>query len=71
MKRRVTFLYNLDSPFDPKQLEVDKTLLQIKSLKAAREERWTTSLYDWPQEVQRSPAPWRAITDFWNSYGWL
>ena len=51
MKRRITFIYDPDSPFDPKQLEIEKKRLKLSSLKAAREEQWTTNIYDLPQEV--------------------
>lgn len=71
MKRRITFLYDSDSTFDPQQLQVEKKSVQIKSLKAAREERWTTNLYDLPQEVWKDGAPYMAVTECPNSYGWL
>ena len=51
MKRRITFIHEPEDRFDPKQLDVQKDWLQIKSLKAAREERWTASLAELPQEV--------------------
>ena len=51
MKRRITFIHGPDDQFNPEQLDLQKDSLQVKSLKAAREERWTASLSELPQEV--------------------
>ena len=54
MKRRVTFIVEQDSAFDPKKLDIRGDLLSVKSLQAAREERWTVGLDILPQEVPNS-----------------
>lgn len=51
MKERTTFVHGPGDPFDPKQLQLQNDTLTIKSLKAAREDRITLSLYELPQEV--------------------
>ena len=51
MRQRITLVHGPDDPFDPKQLRADVNALHVKSLKAAREDRLTFSLYELPQEV--------------------
>lgn len=51
MKARVTFVYGSEDAFDPSQLQLEKSALHIKSLKAAREDRITLGLHELPQEV--------------------
>jgi len=51
MKERITFVHGSEDAFNPKQLELQKDSLQVRSLKAAREDRITLSLYELPQEV--------------------
>lgn len=55
MKERITFIHNPDGDFDAERLTVTKTSVQIKALKASREERLTLSPHELPQEVRRSP----------------
>lgn len=69
MKRRITFVYEQDRPFDPKQLEVDKKSLHIKSLEAAREERWTINLFGLPQEVWKDGVKVSVVAKCQNRYG--
>lgn len=51
MKERITFIHPQNSPFDPNRLSVGKDVVQLKDLKAAREERLTFSWHELPQEV--------------------
>ena len=51
MKRRVTFVHGADDAFDPEQLRLENDILQLQSLKAAREDQWTFSFSELPQEV--------------------
>lgn len=51
MRQRITLVHGPNDPFDPKQLRADVNSLQVKSLKVAREDRLTFSLYELPQEV--------------------
>lgn len=51
MKERITFIHPKDRAFDPNQLCISKDFVQIKNLKAAREERLTFSWHELPQEV--------------------
>ncbi|KAL8667585.1 MAG: hypothetical protein Q9202_000440 [Teloschistes flavicans] len=50
MKERITFIHPQDNTFDPSQLSVNKHSVQIKGLKAAREERLTFSWHELPQD---------------------
>ncbi|KAI4285222.1 MAG: hypothetical protein L6R38_000828 [Xanthoria sp. 2 TBL-2021] len=50
MKERITFIHNTDGDFDAERLIVAKTSVQIKALKASREERLTLSPHELPQE---------------------
>lgn len=52
MQERITFVHGPEDPFDPKQLSLRDDTLHVQSLKAAREDRVTLSLYELPQEVQ-------------------
>ena len=54
MKERITFLHEAEDAFKPEQLRIEKETLYVKSLKAAREDRVTASLYELPQEVRAS-----------------
>ena len=56
MKERITFLHHADHAFDPKQLQLQKDSLRVKSLKAARQDRLTLGLDELPQEVSNSQA---------------
>ena len=60
MKKRITFLHDAEDAFKPEQLRIEKETLYVKSLKAAREDRVTASLYELPQEVRAS----RNLTQF-------
>ena len=51
MKERITFVHEAEDAFKPEQLRIEKETLYVKSLKAAREDRVTASLYELPQEV--------------------
>lgn len=51
MRERITFIHGSEDAFNPQQLDVQKKSLQVKSLKAAREDRLTFGLYELPQEV--------------------
>lgn len=52
MKERTTFLHSADDVLDLEQFELSPNSLQVKSLRAAREERLTFSLEDLPHEVR-------------------
>ena len=54
MKERITFVYGAEDAFNPEQLQIKSDALYVKSLKAAREDRVTVSLYELPQEVGES-----------------
>lgn len=57
MRERITFVHGAEDAFDPKQLQIqEENSLHIKSLKAAREDRMTASLYELPQEVPKAHA---------------
>ncbi|KAL9128667.1 MAG: hypothetical protein Q9217_002695 [Psora testacea] len=57
MRRRVTFIHDKEDAIDPSEYEISSDSLQIRGLKAAREDRWTASLYELPQEeVYTKPA---------------
>lgn len=62
MKERITFIHNTDGDFDAERLIVAKTSVQIKALKASREERLTLSPHELPQEVRCSPLPISNLT---------
>ena len=65
MRERITFVHGSDDAFDPKQLDLQDNVLNVKSLRAAREDRLTLGLYDLPQEVQHH-ASWtlpESLTD--------
>lgn len=51
MKERITFVHGAEDAFNPEQLQIEKDTLYVKSLKAAKEDRVTASLYELPQEV--------------------
>lgn len=51
MRERITFVHGADDVFKPEQLQLDNDTLHVKSLKAAREDRFTFSLHELPQEV--------------------
>ncbi len=51
MRERITFVRGAEDAFNPEQLQIQKEALYVKSLKAAREDRLTASLYELPQEV--------------------
>ena len=44
MKRRVTYINRANDAFDQDQIEVDKSSIQLRDLKAAREDRLTLAL---------------------------
>lgn len=54
MRERITFIRSPDGDLDAKSLTVSKTSVQIKALKASREERLTLSAHELPQEVRCS-----------------
>ena len=51
MRERITFVHGAEDAFNPEQLQINSDTLYVKSLKAAREDRVTASLYELPQEV--------------------
>ena len=51
MRERITFVHGAEDAFNPNQIQIKSDTLYIKSLKAAREDRVTASLYELPQEV--------------------
>ncbi|KAL6713062.1 protease B nonderepressible form [Lecanora helva] len=51
MKQRTTFVHDSEDAFDPKQIRLDRDVVHIESLKAAREDRLTLGLYELPQEI--------------------
>ena len=51
MRERITFVHGAEDAFNPDQIQIESDTLYIKSLKAAREDRVTASLYELPQEV--------------------
>ena len=57
MRQRITFIHEAEDTFSPDQLQVRNDTLDIKSLRAAREDRFTFSPQELPQEViARVPA---------------
>ena len=54
MRERITFVHGAEDAFNPEQLQIQKDALHVKSVKAAREDRVTASLYELPQEVGES-----------------
>ena len=52
MKRRITFIHEKEDAIDPKKYNVTGQSIHIQGLKAIREDRWTASLYELPQEVR-------------------
>lgn len=50
MKKRLTFIHQAGSAIDPSSVHLENDTLHL-SLKAAREDRLTFSLYELPQEV--------------------
>ena len=54
MRERITFVHGAEDAFNPDQIQIESDTLYIKSLKAAREDRVTASLYELPQEVGES-----------------
>ena len=51
MKERITFVLTTDENVDLKHLDVGENSVRMKSLKAAREERFTFFPHELPQEV--------------------
>ena len=51
MKERITFIQSSGDEFSPQQLQLQNGTLHVKTIKAAREDRLTFSLYELPQEV--------------------
>lgn len=69
MRQRTTFVHGFNGKHDPRQLYAEYNAVHVKSLKAAREDRLTLSLYELPQEVLISDVPARlSVTDY-ISYG--
>lgn len=54
MRERITIVHGAEDAFNPDQIQVNSDTLYIKSLRAAREDRVTASLYELPQEVGES-----------------
>ena len=51
MQERITFVHGAQDAFDPDQLVVTRDSVRISSLAAAREDRFTFSLHQLPEEV--------------------
>ena len=51
MRERSTFVHGAHDAFDPEQLVVDQEAVQVRRLKAAREDRLTLGFSELPQEV--------------------
>lgn len=52
MRRRITYIYGAESPFDPdQQARVSNDALSIRGLNAAKEERLTFGFDEFPSEV--------------------
>ena len=51
MRERITFVHGPEDAFTPDQIQPTSDTLCLQSLKAAREDRVTASLYELPQEV--------------------
>lgn len=70
MRERITFVHGAEEAFDPEQLRLDNDTLQVKSLKAAQEDRLTFSFHELPQEVlsDNEQQLFELITDS-DSYG--
>jgi hypothetical protein len=51
MKRRVTYVFDGDSPFEPDQAQLTDAALLIRDLHAAKEDRATFSFTELPAEV--------------------
>ena len=69
MRERITFVHGAEDAFNPDQIQLKSDTLYIKSLKAAREDRVTASLYELPQEVEESPNLSRFCIAEKDSYG--
>ncbi|KAL8945351.1 MAG: hypothetical protein Q9211_000121 [Gyalolechia sp. 1 TL-2023] len=54
MKERITFVQPPAGDFSPEQLAVSTDALQVKSLKAAREDRLTFGVEELPHQVRWS-----------------
>ena len=54
MRERITFVHGAEDTLNSEQLQIKSDTLYVKSLKAAREDRVTASLYELPQEVGES-----------------
>ena len=54
MKRRITFVHQKEDTIDPQEFEILNSSIYIRDLKAAREDRWTASSCELPQEVSPS-----------------
>lgn len=53
MKVRSTFVHDAEDNFDPSQLKAEGNSLSLRGLKAAREDRFTFSFQELPQEVRK------------------
>ncbi|KKA18750.1 hypothetical protein T310_7299 [Rasamsonia emersonii CBS 393.64] len=55
MRRRITYIYGAESPFDPdQQARVSNDALSIRGLNAAKEERLTFGFDEFPSELGKS-----------------
>ena len=61
MKERITFVHAREDAFEPKQFQLQENAVDVHSLKAAREDRLTLSLYELPQEVKVTQIFVRAV----------
>lgn len=51
MRQRTTFIHAPYDLFNSEQIQVKNVSIQVRSLKAAREDQWTVSFSELPQEV--------------------
>lgn len=69
MRERITFVHGPEDAFHPDQIQLKSNALYVKSLRAAREDRVTASLYELPQEVGESHSLSRFRIAEKDSYG--
>ena len=55
MKRRITYIQGVETPFGPRQASLTPSALTIRDLDAAREDRVTFGLDELPEEVSVGP----------------
>lgn len=54
MNRRITFIQRVDAAFDPQQVALTTSSLNVRGLDAAREDRITVELDQLPEQVRKA-----------------